>query len=323
MLKPTYKIKIGSETFEPGVQSPVSSVRVTQDIEVPADGFEVVLGVSEKTSTIKEGDEISIEIGYGDELKEVFKGAVDSAIPGISGVRVRGLNPATKLLELRVNNAYMDSKAGDIVNDLAGKAGVKTDEVSDGIKFPVYYLDDGKNAHEHILELARKCGFDVYMTPENKLVFKAYERSDPHALEYGVNIIEADVQEDRPVVKSVVVLGEGASSFKGAESWHWLTKKLVSGSQKSDLKGAELLIQDPSVKDSDAAAIVADSLLQEMTKTLCGTVKILGDAGVKLGDTIEIKGMGNSKMNGEFQVRSVEHEVSKATGFTTLIGWRK
>ena len=36
MLKPAYKVKIGSETFEPGTQSPLVSVRVSQDIDIPA-----------------------------------------------------------------------------------------------------------------------------------------------------------------------------------------------------------------------------------------------------------------------------------------------
>ena len=36
MLKPTYKVKIGSETFEPGAQSPLVSISVSQDIDIPA-----------------------------------------------------------------------------------------------------------------------------------------------------------------------------------------------------------------------------------------------------------------------------------------------
>jgi len=52
-------------------------------------------------------------------------------------------------------------------------------------------------------------------------------------------------------------------------------------------------------------------------------VKIIGKADVRLGDTIEIKGMSNSKMNGEFQVIGVEHFLSKSSGYTTLINWRK
>lgn len=323
MLKPNYKIKVGSETFEPGAQSPVVSIRVNQDIEIPADSFEAVFGVSDKTTEIKEGDEVSIEIGYEDSLEEVFKGTVDNVSPGVSDVRVKGLNPATKLLELRLNMVHLDRSAGDIVKWLADSVGIQSD-ADPGINFPVYYLDDNKNAHEHIRDLAQKCGFDAYMTPEGKLVFKKYSKGPAHVLEYGVNIVQAEAREDRPTVKSVMVMGESASSFKGADAWPMYSRQPISGTEKGPSKeGAEILVQDASIKSTSLAGDMAKALIETASRTLSGAVKIVGDASVKLGDTIEIKGMGNPKMNGEFQVRSVEHHITKDSGFTTTIGWRQ
>jgi phage protein D len=87
--------------------------------------------------------------------------------------------------------------------------------------------------------------------------------------------------------------------------------------------GAEILVQDASIRETGAAGDVAGALMENMSRTFSGEVKIVGDASIKLGETVEIKGMSNSKMNGEFQVRSVEHYISKASGFTTHIGWRK
>ena len=162
------------------------------------------------------------------------------------------------------------------------------------------------------------------MTPEGDLVFKKYTKGTVHVLEYGVNVIKAEVQEDRPTVKSVMVQGESASSFKGADSWPWLTKKEVSGTKEGPSStGAEILVQDASIKETGAAGDMAGALMENASRTFSGTIKIVGDAGIKLGETVEIKGMSNSKMNGEFQVRSVEHCISKASGFTTQIGWSK
>ena len=320
MLKPVYKIQIGRETFEPGASSEVISVRVCLGMDTPADSFEIVFGASNKSSKIREGDDASIQLGYENRLVDVFKGAVDSVEPGISGIRVTGLNFVSKLLELRVNQVYENQTAGGIVSDLANKAGIRTEEILDGISFPMYVVDDGKNAYDHIRDLAEKCGFDVYMSSENKLVFKKYERREPHVLEYGKDIIQADLAEEKPLVAGVVVQGESPSSFKGADTSHWLTKRQVEGLAGS---GARLLIHDPTVRDKDTAEKVATAWLDALTRTLSGIVKAIGKAEVKLGDTIEIKGMRNSKMNGEFQVRSVEHFLSKTEGFTTFIGWRK
>jgi hypothetical protein len=47
------------------------SVRVNPGIDIPADSFETVFGVSDKTTKIKERDEVSIQIGYEDEKEEV------------------------------------------------------------------------------------------------------------------------------------------------------------------------------------------------------------------------------------------------------------
>nr|QNO53404.1 hypothetical protein JNHLJEBA_00014 [Methanosarcinales archaeon ANME-1 ERB6] len=320
MLKPVFKIQIGPETFEPAATSEIISVHVCLDMDTPADSFEIEFGVSNKSSKIKEEDDASIQLGYEGHLVDVFKGAVDSVEPGISGIRVTGLNFMSKLLELRVNQVYENQTAGGLVSDLTNKASVRTEEISDGINFPMYVVDDSKNAYDHIRDLAEKCGFDVYMSSENTLVFNKYERTEPHVLEYGKDIIQADLNEEKPLVAGVVVQGESPSSFKGADTSHWLTKRQVEGVAGS---GARLLIQDPTVRDKDTAEKVATAWLDALTRTLSGIVKAIGKAEVKLGDTIELKGMRNSKMNGEFQVRSVEHFLSKTEGFTTLIGWRK
>ena len=320
MLKPSYSLQIGAETIEPGVVSPLVFLRLNLDMEIPADSFEIMFGVSSKTTKIKREDDVSIKLGYEGDLKDVFKGVVDNVEPSISGVRILGYNFATKLLRLRTNQVYKDQTAGGIVSDLVDKAGLSTDEVSDGISFPLYVVDDNRNAFEHMRVLAERCGFDVYLNVENKLVFKKYEGTEPHVLEYGKNIIEIDSQEESAQVTGVMVQGESPSSFKGADTSHWLTKRQVEGIAGS---GTSLLIQDPAVRDKDTAETIAKAKLNILERTLFGTVKIVGKADVKLGDTIEVKGMSNSKMNGEFQVLGIEHYLSKSAGYTTLIKWRK
>jgi len=86
---------------------------------------------------------------------------------------------------------------------------------------------------------------------------------------------------------------------------------------------AEYVVYDASVKNQETAEGMAVGLGENLKKTLSGTFKIIGDANIKLGDVIQVSGMQHSKMNGDFQVRSVEHYISKAAGFTTLIGWRE
>ena len=69
MLKPVYKIQIGPETFKPAATSEIISIRVSLDMDTPADSFEIEFGVSNRSSRIHEGDDASIQLGYGDKLE--------------------------------------------------------------------------------------------------------------------------------------------------------------------------------------------------------------------------------------------------------------
>lgn len=318
VLKPSYAIKIGSEDFKPETGN-VKGFRVSLSMSVPAGSFELVLNLGDKSLRVKRGDEVSVQLGYGDKLKDAFKGFVENIEPGISEIRITGPNSASKLLELRANQVYENQSASDIVSDLAQKAGVQTDDVSSGISFPMYVVDDTKNAYEHMKDLADKCGFDVYVTGGNRLVFKKHERKDPRALKYGSNIIDVETYDWKPSFGRVVIYGEGAASYKGADTAHWFTKKQVEGVSGS---GTSLLLHDPVVRDKDTAEKVAKARIEAISKSVCGVAKIIGDAEVKLGETIKFEGMKDDRLDREFQVRAVEHIMNKDEGFVTLIGWR-
>jgi phage protein D len=81
MLKPTYEIQIGSETFEPNTSGDVISIRVDLDIDKPADSFEIVFMMNDRSSSLGKGDDASISLGYEDNLVKVFKGTIDIVEP--------------------------------------------------------------------------------------------------------------------------------------------------------------------------------------------------------------------------------------------------
>ncbi|MBS7613972.1 hypothetical protein KEJ48_07040, partial [Candidatus Bathyarchaeota archaeon] len=269
---------------------------------------------------IREGDEILIQLGYEEDLKNVFNGFVDDLESDVARVRVLGLDSVSKLLNTRVNQVYEGQMAGQIVSDLAGKASVVVENAADGIRFPQYTVDDSKNIYEHMWDLANKCGFDLYMNAENKLVFKSYEGKEPHILEYGKNIIYIEAYKYEPKLTQVLVRGESPASFKGADKAHWLTKRLVEGSAGS---GSKLLIVDPTARDKNTAHKIAEAKLNSLTKTISGIAKIVGNPDIDLGDTVEIRGFKQAYMNGEYQVRGVEHVLNRKEGFITILGFRR
>ena len=315
MFKPNYKVKIGETTCEMGSSGGMVSIDVDFEINSPC-AFDIILANTKNTAKFKRGDDVSVSLGYEDNLKEIFKGNVDIIEPDIQTVRISGLNDMSKLLNKRVNQLYEKQSAGKIVEDIASKCNVSKEQIEDGITFPMYAVDNTKTVYEHILKLAEMCGFDFYLTVENKLIFKNYEKETTHAYNYGKNIINHKIIQQTPQCASVDVYGESPSSFKGSDTSHWLTKKKVFGKEGT---GDGMFVQDLSIRDSDSAQKIAKAKLSKIQKTLTGVVKVLGNADIKLCDTIKIEDMPAKNMNGEFQIKGIHHKLSKNSGFVTEI----
>ncbi len=321
MQKPAYKVKIGSVIFDSTANPEILSIGVDLDMDVPSDSFNIALKLGTKASSIKNGDAIVIELGYEGALTKVLTGSVDTIEPKISELVVSGYSAVIILTIARINQVYEKQTAGEIIKDIASKAGIAVKDVEDGLSFPMYVIDDTKDGYTHMRELARKCGFDLFLTGDGRLVFKKYAKQTPRPFKYGRDIIEAEVYEPTLIAACVKVYGESPSSFKGADTSHWISKKVVEGIAGS---GSEIfLIEDPTVRDKDTADKAAASYLETIMAPLSGTLKSLGNARVGLGDTIEIKDMPDSRMNGEFEATSINHIFNKNEGFVSVVGWIK
>ncbi len=315
MFKPNYKVRIGETSYEPGQSNELISIDIDMEINSPCT-FDIILANGVNPANLKRGGDVSVALGYENNLKEIFRGIIDTVEPDISTIRISGLNGTSKLLSCRVNQLYEKQSAGKIAEDLASKCGVSKDAIEGGITFPMYVVDNTKTVYEHILKLSEMCGFDFYLTTENKLVFRKYVKKTTHTYSYGKNIINHKVTQTASQHDSVDVYGESSSSFKGSETSHWLTKKNVAGKEGT---GRGMFVHDLSIRDVDSAKNVAKATLAKINKTATGIVKVPGNADIKLGDAIKIEGMPQTEMNGEFRVKSIHHKLSKNSGFTTEI----
>jgi prophage tail gpP-like protein len=243
-------------------------------MNIPLDAFRVVLKQGERTS-VSMNDQATIELGYEDSMKKVFTGTVDMVEPGISGVVVTGYSLAAPLTRVRIHQIYEKQTAGAIVKDLADRAGLKVKVVEDGISFPMYVADDSRTLYGHMRELAGLCGFDLFMTPGGEVVFKKYQKKKAVAFTFGVDIIDATARTLTPPATSVKVFEESPSSIKGADTAHWLSKKVMGGVAGSG--DQVLVIANPAIRDKDTADKVAAAVLESLTIPMAGTLKTLGE----------------------------------------------
>jgi phage protein D len=320
MLKPAYQVKIGSETYDSTNNAEALSINVDCDINIPLDEFRIVLRHGDKVP-IRTDDRAVIELGYEDSLKKVFTGAVDTVEPGISSVIVNGYSAAAPLTRIRTHQIYEKQTAGAIVKDLAGKANLRVKTAEDGISFPMYVVDESRPLYGHMRELAGLCGFDLFMTPDGEVMFKKYQKKKAVPFTYGQDIVAMSARSVTPPATSVKVFEESPSSFKGADTAHWLSKKVIGGTSGS---GDQVhIINHPAIRDKDTADKVAVAALETLSVSKVGVLRTMGEPAVGLGDTIEVKEMPDARMNDTFEVTRVSHAFNMDEGFVTTFGWIK
>ncbi len=316
MSRPSYQINLGSAAVERGGAGDLVSVRVSTDLEGRAGLCELVVRANDSNLDFSVGDSMDASLGYVDDTTKVFTGTIDSVFRELDYDRIVSLNSVAKLQRYRTDKLFENQTCGAIVTDLAASANASTGDVQDGLQLPFYAVDSAKNAHEHVLELARRCGHEAYVDADDALAFGPYEADSPKQFEYGKTIIAVTRLERGAIFGSVHVYGESPSSSKGADSVHWLTKTPVDSTSGD---GNALLVSDAAVRDTDTAGSVSDVLLASVSRNTLLRLKTLGDATVALNSTVQILSMTDEALNGDYQVRGVEHLFSKSRGFTTTL----
>ncbi len=320
MLHPVYKLQLGSLSLDPESSDDLIDINVKLSMDSAPGNFQGLVRKRDGEIGFAKNDPVSVSLGYNvndnNELTDVFAGTVDSFNLQSSNVRVTALSSFIKLYNLSVNRFYENQTAGAIVKDLADSVGIEIETVSDGIELPYYAVGGNKTAYENIIELAQICGFDFYSTNEAKLVFKKHEAKEPHLLEYGKNIIRIRRVDQSPSVDSVKVFGTSPSGSKGRDVSHWLTKKNIQGSSGDGSN--QLLVQNKAIRSEDSAKKVAEAILNRMKSLVVIKVETIGNPKIMLGNTVKVQGVPEESLNGEFQVREIEHYLSKSDGFITM-----
>ncbi len=327
MITPAYKLTLGDQlvdtTDEPQASTLVD-LEIALDMDTPADRFSLVLGQVGSLAPERE-DEAKIELGYADgELNQVMSGTVVTIEPGIETERVTGHSAAESLLHTFVDETFVGRKAGAIVRELSGRAGVDVARAEDGIEFPAYVVDGRASVYRHLRDLADLSGFDLYVDPEGGLVFERFAGGrTAHVFEYAKHVIELETSETPTAAGEVEAWGESPGASRGDHSWAWLTKDFDRFKGAAGSGSPKRLLERPALRTAEAAHTAAHALhTTTLRRRLRGRLLVLGRAEVRLGDSIRFRDLPDDELNVFFQVRSVVHRLTKRRGFTTTIGFR-
>ncbi len=328
LLRPAYALTIGRQrvdtTTEPRA-STIVSLTVALDLDVPADTATLELGrIGELDPALD--DTAAIELGYVDDpaLTTVLSGTVGLVDPGLVTSTVVIYSGAAALLRSVANETFENKSAGDIVRDLAGRAGVGTGTVETGSRFPAYVVDGRRGAFEHVLDLAQLCGLDAYVDSDGDIVMERFTGGHAvHVLEHAKHILELDLRRTPAAVSAVEAWGESPSTSRGTNAWAWLTKDFDSLHGSAGSGTPLLVLERAALRSADAARVAAEgALATAQRRAVRGRVLTIGRPQIKLGDAIRLRGVPDAAANASFQVRSVTHRIRKRQGFTTEIGFR-
>lgn len=304
-------------------QQTLVSLRVDLGIAPFVDGVEVILATGEQAPAVALEDEGTVSLGYADSAPElVFTGAIANLQHSLHGVtHLTATSGSARLSRLRLNQSYEQQTAGQIVQDLAGRAEVSTDTIEDGIDLPFYVIDDRRTAYQHIAILARKSGYLSYFTPKGKLNFApAQAEAVVQTFTYGVDILALDVMETTPAIANVTTVGEGAAGSQGQNAWGWLIKDPAAVQGNSGSDPPQRLVSDASLRSQDAAQTAATALVDAANRmSINGRLLVPGSSTVTVGSAIEITAAPTAAFNGTFLVHHLSHHYSKQEGFKTVI----
>jgi phage protein D len=335
MLRPAYRIVIGDHvvdtTAEPKASTAID-LDVRLDMDTPVDSCTLVQGQVGGLHAAP-GDTMTVDLGYADGSGDdastrVLSGLVVGVEPELETKRIVGHDAADVMLRTFVDKTFEDTTTGDVVRSLAGSAGVDVERVSDGPSLPAYVIDGRRNVMRHVRDLAILAGFDAYVTPQGKLVFEAFAGSHTvHKLKYGEHVLAAELTRGRPRAGTVEVWGESPGSARGDESWAWLTDDFGPRHGTSGSAAPILLVERSAVRTAQVAAGAASAIADTIAaNAVRGAVRIQGRAQLHLGDLIRLEDFpakaGMDELDGNYQVRSVRHRISKQQGFTTEVGFR-
>jgi len=327
MLSPAYKLTVGRkviDTTDEPQASTVVDLSVRLDLDTPMDNCKLVLGNvgGLKPAT---GDEAKVELGYADDggLTQVIAGTVVTTEPDLTTTRVLIDGGSAALLRTFVEQTFEGKTAGQIVRDLAGRAGAGVAVADDGIKFPAYVVDGRRSAYQHMHDLAALSGFDLYVNADGEVVFEEFVGGKTvHVFEFAKHIVGLEVTRTTPRAGAVEAWGESPTGSEGDDASAWLTRDFTRSRGRSG-QGAVLLLERPALRTTAAARTAAAAALTNIRRrTLRGRLLSTGRPQVKLGDAIQLRGMADGSLNTSFQVRSVEHRLTKLGGFTTAVGFR-
>ena len=278
-----------------------------------------------------EGSEVSVHLGYKDDVEEVFSGEVTGFAPrfGEYGAPQMEVQIETKLhrLDKGVHAKAFESKTtSQIIEEIITKHNLKAEVEDFG---PMHNYTEQRNItdYDYITQLAYKYGKTLWCQGNTIYVKTEITPSeDDVILEWEKSIISARSKTsitkqlsaatctgwsmmDCRGFAATATMKDIPLKIGGEYSWE-------DNSKGYDPKKIEQITTEEIPDEEDAAAVAKAYIQNRSFKFQSCDIKTQGNYRIKPGNRLTVKYIGKQN-DGEYLIESVEHTLDMQDGFIT------
>ena len=295
----------------------------------------LVFGMSaldfDNDDVFSEGSEVSLHLGYKDDVEEVFSGEVTGFAPrfGEYGTPQMEVQIETKLHRLDKGiraKAFESKTTAQIIKEIITNHNLKAEVEEFGPKHD-YTEQRNITDYDYITQLACKYGKAVWCQGSTVHVKTEITPSDDDViLERGKSIISARAKTSMTKQLSAATCtgwsimdcrGFAATAtmkdiplkIGGEYSWE-------DNSKGYDPKKIEQITTEEIIDEEDAAAVAKAYIQNRSFKFQSCDIKTQGNYHIKPGNRLTVKYIGEQS-DGEYLIESVEHTLDIQEGFIT------
>lgn len=281
------------------------------------------------SKTFVPGGKITIEAGYDNQNKPIFKGIITGQTIKVndeigSGLVVECRDEAVKMIVGRKSLTYSQKKDSEVIQSIiANYSGLKASVTATEIEWPElvqYYATDW----DFILSRTEVNGLIVIVNDgEVTVVEPGADTSSVLTITYGDNLMGLDAD-----LNAITQLKEAK-----ATGWDYKSQELSSGSAPNTYSGPGNLSSEELAKviglsqyelqttapldETDLTNWSKGQLIKSEYAKIRGTVKFQGSEVVIPGKYITLKGCGD-RFNGDHIIDCVYHNISDGNWITDV-----
>ncbi|WP_297338269.1 phage baseplate assembly protein V [Algoriphagus sp.] len=274
------------------------------------------------------GNEIELNLGYGDERSLSFKGLVTGQRLVVrrdtSYLLVTCKHKAFTLTKSRSNQVLKDSKDDDLFSQLITNAGLTADvEAASQYSYPLFQYNSSD--WDYLIIRAEVNNFFV-LTDQDKVSVKAIDVSGTpeYAIQADLTVLDVDLE----------LSGENTFPDFNFSSWDPKTQQKISvnasmsdPSSISNLTAQKIAgdLSVPGVKKFTSAPVSMEELTsfskswisKSALSKIQGKITLLGTNKLKPGDLVDLKNFGE-RYNGKAFISKIEQDCSEGDWKTRL-----